>query len=71
MQSVLFYVLGFGAFTVVSGGVIAFFALRNAPEGFEDETGFVGLTKGDEALLREFGRGERYNPVHGSVDMVA
>ena len=68
MQTVLYYVLGLGAFALVAGGVIAIIALRNAPEGYEDETGFVGITKGDEALLKEFHRGHRYPPVHGSMD---
>lgn len=41
MQSALFsmFVLG-GVAAVIVGGVIAFFAVRSAPEGFEDETGF-------------------------------
>lgn len=71
MHSVLFYLLGLGAFALVAGGVIAFFALRNAPEGFEDENGFVGMTKGDEILLKEFHRAPHYSAVHGSMDMVA
>jgi hypothetical protein len=71
MQSVLYYFLGFGAFMLVAGGAIAFVALRNAPEGYEDQSGFVGVTKGDEALLREFERGQRYPTVHGSMDLAA
>ena len=36
------FVLG-GVAAVIVGGVIAFFAVRSAPEGFEDETGFHAL----------------------------
>ncbi|MGH7944875.1 MAG: hypothetical protein ACREH8_04540 [Opitutaceae bacterium] len=69
MQSVLFYLLGLGAFALIAGGIIAFFALRNAPEGYEDEDGFVGVTKGDEVLLKQFNQEHRYTPAHGSMDL--
>lgn len=71
MQSALFYILGLGAFALVAGGVIAFVALRNAPEGFESEEGFVGLTKGDEVLLKQFAQAQHYSTVHGSMDLAA
>ena len=54
MHSALFYVLSLTSLIVVAGSVIAFFAIRNAPEGYENEEGFVGLTKGDELLLSQF-----------------
>jgi len=71
MQTALFYVIGLGTFALVAGGVIAFFALRNAPEGFEGDEGFVGLTRGDEALLKEFANARHYSAVHGPMDLVA
>ena len=71
MQTALFYVIGLGTFALVAGGVIAFFALRNAPEGFEGDEGFVGVTKGDEALLKEFANGRHYSAVHGPMDLAA
>ena len=70
MQSALYYLVGFAAFALITGGLIAFFALRSAPEGYEDETGFVGVTKGDEILLKQFGHGHRYT-VHGGMDAAA
>jgi hypothetical protein len=69
MQTVLFYLLGLGAFSVAAGGVIAFFALRDAPEGFEDSTGFVGATRGDEVLLKQFNDERAYSTVHHSLDL--
>lgn len=54
MQSALFYLLVIGSLILVAGSVIMFVALRNAPEGFESEEGFIGLTKGDEVLLNQF-----------------
>lgn len=54
MHSALFYVLAITSLIVVAGSAIAFVAIRNAPEGFENEEGFVGLTKGDEVLLNQF-----------------
>ncbi len=44
MQSALFSMLVLGSIAaVVVGGIIAFFAVRNAPEGFEDKDGFHAL----------------------------
>lgn len=54
MNNALFYVLIVAGIVVAAGGVITFFAMRNAPEGFENEEGFIGLTKGDEVLLNQF-----------------
>jgi hypothetical protein len=54
MQSALFYVVAIGSIILVAGSVITFIALRNAPEGYENEEGFIGITKGDEVLLNEF-----------------
>lgn len=55
MTNALFYLLITSGIVVVAGLVVLFFALRNAPEGFESQDeGFVGLTKGDEMLLNEF-----------------
>ena len=54
MHSALFYVLAIASLILVAGSAITFVALRTAPEGFENEEGFVGLTKGDERLLNEF-----------------
>jgi hypothetical protein len=71
MQSALFYLVGFGTFFLVTGGLIAFFAMHNAPEGYEDENGFVGTTKGDESLLKEFGHDRHYPAVHRSMDLAA
>ena len=71
MQTALFYVIGLGTFALVAGGIIAFFALRNAPEGFEGDEGFVGVTKGDEVLLKEFANRQHYGAIHGSMDLAA
>jgi hypothetical protein len=68
---VFFYLIGLGAFVLVTGGVIAVVALRSAPEGFEDEDGFVGLTKGDEVLLKQFGHERHYSSVPRSIDLAA
>lgn len=55
MHSALFYIVALGSLMLVAGTVIAIHALRNAPEGYENEhEGFVGLTAGDEKLLHEF-----------------
>jgi len=54
MQTAIFYLLAIGSLILVAGSVIAFFAFRNAPEGFEGEEGFIGVTKGDEVLLDQF-----------------
>lgn len=44
MQSALFSMLVLGSIAaIVVGGIIAFFAVRSAPEGFENETGFHAL----------------------------
>jgi hypothetical protein len=67
MQTALYYLLGLGVFALVAGGIIAFFALRNAPEGFESDEGFVGLTKGDEVLLKEFAHERHFSSVHGRM----
>ena len=71
MQTALFYIIGLGTFALVTGGVIAFFALRNAPEGFENEEGFVGQTKGDEVLLKQFANVQHYSAVQGHMDLAA
>ena len=71
MHSALFYLLGFGAFSLVLGGIIAFVALRNAPEGYEDDEGFVGVTKGDEMLLKQFANEHHYSAGHGSANLAA
>ena len=72
MQTALFYLFGLGTFALVAGGVIAFVALRNAPEGFESEEGFVGVTKGDEVLLKQFAnRRNTTATVHGPMDLAA
>lgn len=54
MSNVLFYSLVIFGLILVAGSVITIFAMRTAPEGFENEEGFIGLTKGDEVLLNEF-----------------
>ena len=69
MHSVLFYVLGLGAFVLVAGAVIAVHAIKNAPEGFENEEGFVGMTKGDELLLKQFAEEQQVASLHGPVDL--
>jgi hypothetical protein len=76
MQTAFFYIMGLGAFALGLGGIIAAIALRNAPEGYETDEGFVGLTKGDEVLLKEFAEGRHYaafqSPMdHGSLDLAA
>ena len=71
MHTALYYLLGLGTFALVAGGVIAFVALRNAPEGYESDEGFVGLTKGDEVLLKQFAQVRNYSTVHGSMDLAA
>jgi hypothetical protein len=71
MQTVLYYLIGLGAFALVTGGIITVFAMRSAPEGFEDETGFVGVTKGDKVLLEQFSRAPHYSPSHGRMDLAA
>lgn len=69
MHTVLYYVLGLGAFFTLVGAVIAIYAVRNAPEGYEDEEGFVGVTKGDEVLLAQFQKEQQYASVHGPMDL--
>jgi len=54
MDSTLYYVVVISGLILAVGSLIMVVALRNAPEGFEGEEGFVGLTKGDEQLLSEF-----------------
>jgi hypothetical protein len=68
MNSVLYYILGLGAFVMIAGAVIAVYAVRNAPEGYEDEEGFVGVTKGDEVLLAQF-KEQHFSAVHGPMDV--
>jgi hypothetical protein len=51
---------------------MAFIAMRNAPEGYENEEGFVGMTKGDEMLLNEFAAHRRYtNESHPGTGLAA
>lgn len=71
MQTFIFYLVGLGIFSLVAGAAIAFVALCNAPEGFEDKDGFVGLTRGDEILLKQFGDGQSYSTVRRSLDLAA
>ena len=71
MHSVLYYLLGLGAFVTVVGTIIAVYAMRTAPEGYEDAEGFVGVTKGDEVLLAQFQKKNNYSSVHGSMDLAA
>lgn len=54
MNNALFYLLVLAGLVVVAGCVITYVAMRQAPEGFENEEGFIGLTKGDEVLLNQF-----------------
>ncbi len=54
MNSTLYYVVVLSGLILAVGSLIMVVALRNAPEGFEGEDGFVGLTKGDQQLLGEF-----------------
>jgi hypothetical protein len=69
MNSVLYYILGLGAFVTIAGAIIAVYAVRTAPEGYEDEDGFVGVTKGDEVLLAQFQKEQHYSSVHGPMDV--
>ena len=69
MNTVLYYALGLGAFVTIAGAVIAVYAMRKAPEGFEDESGFVGVTKGDELLLAQYQKEQHYSSVHGPMDL--
>ena len=69
MHSVLYYLLGLGAFVTVAGAVIAVYAVRNAPEGYEDAEGFVGVTKGDEVLLAQYQKEHAYSAAHGPMDV--
>jgi hypothetical protein len=71
MQTALYYLLGLGVFALAAGGIIAFFALRDAPEGFENEEGFVGVTKGDEVLLKQFARERHFSAIQGRMDLAA
>ena len=71
MHPALMYLLGIGAFVMVVGLVITVVALRNAPEGFEDDDGFVGVTKGDELLLKQYSEQAHFGHVHGSADLAA
>ena len=72
MHPALFYLLGLGAVVLVAGAIIAVVAMRTAPEGFEDEDGFVGITKGDELLLKEFAKEQQqFASLPGSVDVAA
>jgi hypothetical protein len=70
MHSALVYLLIITAIVVVVGGIIAVVALRNAPEGYEDENGFTGLTRGDEVLLNEFAQ-QRYAFAHARQPLAA
>ncbi len=54
MNSTFYYAVVLSGLILAVGSLIMVVALRNAPEGFEGEDGFVGLTKGDEQLLGEF-----------------
>ncbi len=54
MSNALFYFLSISGIVVVAGSVVAYVAMRNAPEGYESDEGFIGLTKGDEVLLNQF-----------------
>ena len=69
MHSVLYYILGLGAFVTIAGAIIAVYAVRTAPEGYEDEGGFVGVTKGDEVLLEQFQKEQHYSSAHGPMDL--
>ena len=71
MHTALYYLLGLGAFVLVAGAVIAVHAMRNAPEGFEDEDGFVGVTKGDELLLQQFAKEHQFAALDGPADLAA
>ena len=68
MNSVLYYILGLGAFVTIAGAIIAVYAVRNAPEGHEDEEGFIGVTKGDEVLLAQY-KEQQFSSVHGPMDL--
>ena len=70
MNTTLVYFLIIFATMVAIGGIIAVAAFRNAPEGFEDENGFTGLTKGDEVLLNEFAH-QRYAFAHAQAPLAA
>jgi hypothetical protein len=70
MHPALVYLLVIVAIMVVVGGIIAVVGLRNAPEGYEDEFGFTGLTKGDEVLLNEFAQ-QRYAFAHAQAALAA
>jgi hypothetical protein len=71
MHSVLFYFLVIGSLILVAGSVITVVAMRNAPEGYENEEGFVGLTKGDERLLSEFAQFRQQAMAHVGHRQVA
>ena len=71
MHSALFYLVGLTLFALVVGGVVTFVALRNAPEGFEGEDGFVGVTRGDELLLKEYEARQQYASAHPESGMPA
>lgn len=64
MNTTLVYLLIIAGLVMVAGGVIAFVAMRNAPEGFENEEGFIGATKGDAMLLNEFAAQRRHADIH-------
>jgi hypothetical protein len=70
MHTTLAYFLVIFAIMIAIGGIVVVVALRNAPEGFEDENGFTGLTKGDEVLLNEFAH-QRYAFAHAQQPLAA
>ena len=63
MHTILSYLLVVTAIIIVTGGIVAFVAIRNAPEGYEDENGFTGITKGDEVLLNEYAKNVKTPPL--------
>ena len=54
MHSAFYYLTVTASAIFVVGSIITVVAMVNAPEGFEGEDGFIGLTRGDEQLLNEF-----------------
>jgi hypothetical protein len=72
MHSALYYFLVIASIILVAGSVITVIALCNAPEGYENEEGFVGITKGDERLLNEYASfRQQMTGSHGQSAMAA
>jgi hypothetical protein len=71
MHSALYYLLAIASLILVAGSVTTVVALFTAPEGYENDEGFVGLTTGDERLLSEYAAFRQQLLAHGGQGQMA